>query len=29
MQFLKDAHLNVKHHFEKGGKLEDSSRPET
>ena len=22
MQFLKDAHLNVKHHFEKGGKLE-------
>ncbi|HKK52975.1 MAG TPA: RnfABCDGE type electron transport complex subunit D, partial [Myxococcota bacterium] len=22
MQFLKDLHLNVKHHFEKGGKLE-------
>ncbi len=22
MQFLKDAHLKVKHHFEKGGKLE-------
>ena len=22
MQFLKDAHLNVKHHFEKGGRLE-------
>jgi Na+-transporting NADH:ubiquinone oxidoreductase subunit B len=22
MKFLKDAHLNVKHHFEKGGKLE-------
>lgn len=22
MQFLKDMHLNVKHHFEKGGKLE-------
>ena len=22
MRFLKDAHLNVKHHFEKGGKLE-------
>ena len=22
MKFLKDAHLRVKHHFEKGGKLE-------
>ena len=25
MQFLKDAHLNVKHHFEKGGKLDEES----